>query len=153
MISSKKNKTYKAPHQGLFKPKNPKKYVGNSSNIQYRSSWEKKFMKHCDNNPHIIQWASEEMYVPYLSPVDKRIHKYYPDFIVKMSDGRKLMIEIKPAVQCKPPKVTSRKTKRYLREQLTFIKNISKWKSAIEYCSDNGLEFVIMTEKELNIKH
>ena len=152
MISSKKNKTYKGSHKGLFKPSNPKKYVGNTSNIQYRSSWEKKFMLHCDRNPHIIQWASEEMFVPYRSPIDKRIHKYYPDFIVEMSDGRKLMIEVKPAIQCRPPKPRSRKTKRYLQEQLTFIKNISKWKSAKEYCSDNGLQFVIMTEKELNIK-
>ena len=153
MISSKKNKTYKAPHKGVFKPKNPKKYVGDSNNIVYRSSWEKKFMLYCDRNTDILQWASEEMYVPYLSPIDKRIHKYYPDFIIKTSDNRKIMIEVKPAIQCRPPKPRSRKTKRYLQEQLTFIKNISKWKSAKEYCSDNGLEFVIMTEKELNIKH
>ena len=151
MISSKRNKTYKAPHKGVYKPKNPNKYVGDSRKIVYRSSWEKKFMLYCDRNPHIIQWASEEMFVPYLSPVDKKIHRYFPDFIIKTSDGRKIMIEVKPAIQCKPPKPRSRKTKRYLQEQLTFIKNISKWKSAKEYCDDNGLEFQIMTEKELGI--
>ena len=70
---------------------------------------------------------------------------------MKTSSGKKVMIEIKPAIQCKPPKPRSRKTKRYLQEQLTFIKNISKWKAAKEYCSDNGLEFKIMTEKELGI--
>jgi hypothetical protein len=151
MISSKRNKTYKAPYKGVFRPTNPKKYVGDSRKIIYRSSWEKKFMKHCDTNPEIIEWASEEMFVHYVSPIDKKIHRYFPDFLVKTSNGKKIMIEIKPAIQCKPPRPRSRKTKRYVKEQFAFIKNISKWKAAKEYCSNNGIEFKIFTEKELNI--
>ena len=151
MSTSKKNKTYRAPYKGVFRPNNPKKYVGDSRKIIYRSSWERKFMSYCDRNPDIVEWASEEMFVPYVSPIDKKVHRYFPDFLVKTSSGKKVMIEIKPAIQCKRPKPRSRKTKRYLQEQLTFIKNISKWKAAKEYCSDNGLEFKIMTEKELGI--
>ena len=142
MSTSKKNKTYRAPYKGVFRPNNPKKYVGDSRKIIYRSSWERKFMSYCDRNPDIV---------PYVSPFDKKVHRYFPDFLVKTSSCKKVMIEIKPAIQCKPPKPRSRKTKRYLQEQLTFIKNISKWRAAKEYCSDNGLEFKIMTEKELGI--
>ena len=86
-------------------------------------------MSYCDRNPDIVEWASEEMFVPYVSPIDKKVHRYFPDFLVKTSSGKKVMIEIKPAIQCKPPKPRSRKTKRYLQEQLTFIKNISKWRA------------------------
>ena len=138
-------------YSGRFKPKNYKKYKGDPTSVIYRSLWERKFMKYCEDNPNVLQWSSEEIVIPYRSPIDKKVHRYFPDFLVKTSSGKKVMIEIKPAIQCKPPKPRSRKTKRYLQEQLTFIKNISKWKAAKEYCSDNGLEFKIMTEKELGI--
>ena len=139
-------------YKGKYYPSFPRKYKGDPTNIIYRSLWERKFMVYCDKNQNILEWASEEMFVPYVSPIDKKVHRYFPDFLVKTSSGKKVMIEIKPAIQCKPPKPRSRKTKRYLQEQLTFIKNISKWRAAKEYCSDNGLEFKIFTEKELNIK-
>ena len=142
----------KKSYKGLYRPKNYKKYAGDPNSIVYRSLLERKFMVYCDTNPDIISWASEELSVKYRSPIDQKVHRYFPDFLVKTSSGKKVMIEIKPAIQCKPPKPRSRKTKRYLQEQLTFIKNISKWRAAKEYCSDNGLEFKIMTEKELNIK-
>ena len=97
MISSKKNKTYKAPHKGVFKPKNPKKYVGDSNNIVYRSSWEKKFMLYCDRNKDIVEWASEEIVIPYVSPVDHRPHRYFPDFYIKVKQHnggvKKMIIE------------------------------------------------------------
>jgi len=152
MISSKKNKTYRAPHKGLYKPSNPKKYVGDSRNIQYRSSWEKRFMIYCDKNPDIVSWASEEMFVPYKNPVDNKIHRYFPDFIIKTAKGRKMMIEIKPKAQCMKPKPRSRKTKKFINECLTFATNQAKWKAAKNYCDDNGLEFKIVTEIELGIK-
>ena len=142
----------KKSYKGLYRPKNYKKYAGDPNSIVYRSLLERKFMVYCDTNPDIISWASEELSVKYRSPIDQKVHRYFPDFLVKTSSGKKVMIEIKPAIQCKPPKPRSRKTKRYLQEQLTFIKNISKWRAAKEYCSDNGLEFKIFTEKELDIK-
>ena len=67
-------------HQGRFKPKNSAKYVGDPTNIIYRSSYELKFMKWCDINDNITEWGSEEVAIPYRSPIDNRIHRYFPDF-------------------------------------------------------------------------
>ena len=71
-------------YKGLFTPRNPQKYIGDPNNIIYRSSWECRVMDWLDRNPDIISWASEEMNVPYKSPVDGRFHRYFPDFIVKV---------------------------------------------------------------------
>ena len=150
MQSSKYSKNYKAPYKGKFKPSNPKKYVGNTANIIYRSSWEKKFMLYCDTNPDILQWASEEMAIPYYNPIDKKVHKYYPDFIVKTA-SKTVMVEIKPKKYLSKPKYNQRKTKRYYTESYNYIKNTAKWKAAKEYCEDNNIEFKIFTEKELKV--
>src|SRR6267378_3136037 len=89
--------------KGIFKPTNPKKYKGNSSNIHYRSSWELKLMQRLDRDPRFIQWQSEEVVVPYRSPVDKRIHRYYPDFIVWTVNNEVMMVEVKPHKETMPP--------------------------------------------------
>ena len=97
----------KFTHKGVFRPKNPDKYVGNSKNIIYRSSWEKRFMIYCDNTPEVISWASEELSIPYISPLDGRVHKYYPDFIIYYKTPEKLktsVIEVKPQKETKPPR-------------------------------------------------
>jgi len=101
-------------YSGKFQPKNPKKYKGNLSNIVYRSSWEARCMSYFDKNENVIWWSSEEIIVPYRSPVDGKVHRYYPDFIIKVKqkDGgiKTIMIEIKPEYQKKEPKVQKRKT-------------------------------------------
>lgn len=146
----KKSKTM----EGFFKPKNPQKYAGNPKDICYRSSYELKYMLKLDTDEAVLEWSSEEKYILYKSPKDKKIHRYFPDFIVKRRIGNKIvtqMIEIKPATQTVPPKEPKRKTKGYLNECLTYAVNISKWKAAREYCDIKGYEFVILTEKELGI--
>ena len=150
MSTSKRNKTYRAPYKGVFRPNNPKKYVGDSRKIIYRSSWERKFMSYCDRNPDIVEWASEEMFVPYVSPIDKKVHKYYPDFIVKTA-SKTVMVEIKPKKYLSKPKYNQRKTKRYNTESYNFKKKTAIWKAANEYCEDNNIEFKIFTEKELKV--
>ena len=114
-------------------------------------------MKKLDLNENILEWSSEEIALPYKSPLDDRIHKYYPDFYVKerLSDGtiKKYIIEIKPKKQTLEPKVPKRKTKGYLYEVMEYAKNQSKWNSAREYCKDHGYEFKILTEDDLNIKY
>ena len=70
-------------YKGLYRPTNPKKYVGNTKQIVYRSNLERKFMLYCDRNDS-VQWASEEISIPYLSPLDNKVHRYYPDFLVKL---------------------------------------------------------------------
>lgn len=138
-------------YKGIYRPSNPKKYVGDPKRIVYRSLLERRFMLYCDRTDDIINWASEEISIPYISPIDKKLHRYYPDFIVKTSKGRRLIIEIKPYRQTSQPKAPKRKTKAYLREQLEYIKNNAKWKAAKAFCEDKGFEFKILTEKELGV--
>lgn len=143
-------------YQGKFKPKNPSKYKGDPTNIIYRSSWEAKFMKYLDEHPDVLLWASEELVVPYRSPVDGKIHRYFPDFIVRKRNAEgiteTLMVEIKPSHQTKEPVKKKTINKAYINEVMTWGVNQAKWKAAEEYCADRKWRFLIMTEKELNIK-
>jgi hypothetical protein len=145
-------KTYK----GRFSPQNPKKYKGDPTNIVYRSLWERKFMKHLDENTSIIEWSSEEIQIPYISPLDNRRHRYFPDFYVKARkpDGtlKEMIVEIKPKKETKEPTKKKRITKQYITEVTTWGKNQAKWKAAEEYCADRGWQFMIMTEDHLGIK-
>ncbi len=144
-------------HQGYFKPKNPQKYKGDPTNIIYRSGWELKFMLYVDSHPEILEWGSEEFSIPYRSPMDGKIHRYYPDFYLKKKskDGKlqTLVVEIKPLKQTVEPQKQSKKTKRYINEVMTWGINSSKWKAAQDFCKDRNWQFLILTEKELNIKY
>jgi hypothetical protein len=145
-------KTYK----GFFKPKNPQKYQGDPTNIVYRSRWELKLMMYLDEHKDILNWSSEEIIIPYRSPVDGKIHRYFPDFkVTKINkEGKKetAIIEVKPASQTKPPERQNKVTRRYITEVKTWGVNEAKWKAAQSYCSDRGWFFHIFTEKELGIK-
>ena len=136
--------------QGKYFPRLPSKYKGNPRNIIYRSSWERKFMLWCDNTPSVQEWGSEEIAIPYISPADGKRHRYYPDFYVKVN-GKKYMVEVKPARQTKEPKTQRRHTKRYISEVVTWSVNKAKWKAATEFCKDYGWEFMLITEKELKV--
>ena len=142
-------------YSGRFTPKNPQKYVGNHRNIIYRSSWEARVMTWFDKSPDIISWASEELIIPYISPVDGKAHRYYPDFLVKVRDKQgspnTLLIEVKPKRQATEPVKKSRITKQYIREVVTYSVNQAKWKAANEYCLDRGWEFKILTEQDLGL--
>ena len=144
-------------YKGRYTPKNPKKYRGNPHNVIYRSLWERKFMVYCDHSESIIEWGSEEVVIPYKSPWDGRIHRYFPDFYIKIKTNegttKKLIVEIKPKKQTKAPKEPERKTKRYLNEVRTWEVNSSKWRYATEWCKDNGMEFKILTEDDLGIRY
>jgi hypothetical protein len=142
-------------YSGLFRPKNPSKYIGDYKNIVYRSSWECKVMDWLDRNPDVIAWGSEELTVPYKSPVDGRFHRYFPDFLIKLRTRdnklKTLMIEVKPKKQTQPPTQQKRKTKQYINEVTTWGVNQAKWKAANEYCLDRGWEFKILTEDHLGL--
>jgi hypothetical protein len=143
------------PYKGKFTPRDPKKYMGNPTNIIYRSSWELRVMNYFDRNPNILQWASEEFSIPYISPIDGRRHRYYPDFMIKSreKDGRisTRVIEVKPKKQCQPPKKRSKITKAYLSEVKAWGINSAKWTAAKEFCADRKWDFVILTEQELGL--
>lgn len=140
-------------YSGKFKPKNYKKYKGDPTKIYYRSLWERRFMVYCDNNSKIIEWGSEEIIIPYKSPLDKKTHRYFPDFYVKYINKDKQVvreiIEVKPKKHLSPPKEPKRRTKRYLNEVATYIKNQAKFKAAEEYCKDRRYGFRILTEDQL----
>ena len=138
-------------YKGRYKVKNLDKYKGDPTSVTYRSLWERKFMLYCDDNPSVLKWSSEEIVIPYRSPIDKKVHRYFPDFIIKTKKGKRFMIEIKPSKYLKPPKPGKRKTKRFFGEQVEFIRNQAKWKAASKYCDDQNMEFKVFTEKELGI--
>jgi hypothetical protein len=141
-------------YKGTFLPKNPSKYNGNSKNIIYRSNWELRVMKYFDDHPNVIWWASEELPIPYVSPVDNKTHRYFPDFIVKMrlKDGKvtTYILEVKPLAQTKMP-VQKRKTQRFIQEAATYAVNQEKWRAADLFCREHGWQFKVITEKELGL--
>ena len=121
-----------------------------------RSSWERKFCQWADKKENVISWASEEINIPYVSPKDNRVHRYYPDFLIKVKESsnriKTYVVEVKPKKQTLPPKKKKRITKSYIYECQTYAVNQAKWKAASEFCKDNRIEFKIITEDELGIK-
>lgn len=138
-----------------FTPINPQKYIGDPTNIIMRSSWETQFALWCDKNPSVIRWNSEETVVPYVCPTDNRWHRYFIDFKIEIRDKngaiKTYLVEIKPDKQTKPPVIPSRKTKRFLLEAATYVKNEAKWKAATRFAKDRGWEFIILTEHHLGL--
>lgn len=127
-------------------PKNKEKYVGDVENIVCRSLWERSVCKFFDENQSILKWSSEEITIPYLNPLDNKIHNYYPDFLVQFKTGtenRSWLIEVKPKKQIMLKENASKK------EKITWIINNAKWQAAQNYCSKHNFEFKILTEKEI----
>lgn len=143
--------------KGFFRPKNPQRYKGDPTNIIYRSSWEAKLMVYLDSHPDVITWSSEEFSIPYRSPIDGKVHRYFPDFFVRMKtkggETETLVIEVKPYKQTQPPTVQTKRTKKYITEVHTWGINSAKWKAAKSFCEDRKWKFKIMTEKELGISN
>ena len=143
-------------YKGKYRPSHPKKYKGDPTGIIFRSLWERKFMVYCDQNKNVLEWASEEIALPYRSPVDNKVHRYFPDFYMKIKETngaiKNYVIEVKPLKQCTPPKKPKRQTPGYIREAYAYATNQSKWKRAREFCADRQWEFKVITEKELGIK-
>lgn len=130
--------------------------MGDPTNIIYRSGWELKLMRYLDQHQSVLEWGSEELVIPYRSPIDGRVHRYFTDFIVKQinSNGIKevVVIEVKPKAQTKPPEKKSKITKRYINEVKTWGVNQAKWEAAEAFCKDRGWKFQIMHEDHLGVK-
>jgi hypothetical protein len=111
-------------------------------------------MKWLDSHPNVLWWSSEELAVPYKSPIDNKIHRYFPDFIAKMrlKDGKVMtyVIEVKPMAQTKMP-IQKKKTKRFLQEMATYAVNQEKWRAADIFCQEHGWKFLLVTEHELGL--
>jgi hypothetical protein len=146
---------YKATYKGKYRVINPSKYRGDSQDVTYRSSWELKFMKWCDTNPSVLEWGSETIIIPYTSPVDNRVHRYFVDFYIKVQDRNgkinRYLVEIKPAKFTKPPEIPARKTRRFVQEVFQYGTNQAKWKAANDYCIERSMKFLVLTEVDLGI--
>lgn len=148
---------YTKTYKGKFKPTNLSKYRGDLDNIVYRSLWELKFMKWCDQKESVLEWGSEIIVVPYISPIDLKVHRYFVDFYIKVKNKEenleKYLVEIKPEKFTKPPTIPKNKTKRFIDEVFQYGINDAKWKAAFEFCQDRNMKFVILTEKDLGIRY
>lgn len=142
-------------YSGKFSPKNVNKYLGDPTNIWYRSLWERRVMVHLDGNPNVVEWSNEEIVIPYLSPVDNKWHRYFPDFFARIRNRNGLLeamiLEVKPKSQSVPPTPKKRITKQYINEVMTWGVNEAKWKAATEYCKDRKWSFKVITEEDLGI--
>jgi len=131
----KKNRNYR---QGIYKCAFPEKYKGNKNNICYRSGLELSAFKFFDNNPNVLEWASEETIIPYQNPLTGRVSRYFVDFYAKIKtktgEVKKFLVEIKPHSQTLPPVQKNRKTKSLIRQQAEYMKNQAKWEAASQYC-------------------
>jgi hypothetical protein len=145
------NNTYK----GTYRVEHAAKYKGDITQIVYRSTWELRFMKWCDFNPSVLEWGSETVIIPYISPIDKRVHRYFVDFYMKVLDKsgvtKKYLVEIKPEKFTKPPTKPKRITKKFIDEVFQYGVNEAKWKAAFEFCEDRNMKFLILTEKDLGL--
>ena len=135
-------------YSGKYVVKHKSKYKGDVDNVVYRSMWERHCFYWCDHNANVKSWSSEETVIPYFYDVDKKYHRYFMDLKITYQDNRTVLIEIKPEKETQPPKKPDR-SKRYIRESLTYVKNMNKWEAANIYAKDRGWDFQIWTEKTL----
>jgi hypothetical protein len=133
-------------YKTIFNPKNPSKYAGDPSKIVCRSLWERNVCKFCDDHPNILKWSSEEIAIPYVSPIDQKVHNYFPDFLIQFQNlnGKQTwMIEVKPKKQTLLKENASKK------EKSIWLINNAKWSAAKKYCDKHNITFKILTEKDL----
>ena len=129
--------------QGKFTPMNPEKYVGNKTPT-YRSSWEFVFMQFCDNNPSIINWASEAVHINYRNPLTGKNTIYVPDFLITYQDASgNQKAEV---IEIKPKKETTLEGAKNIRDQASAILNMAKCEAARQWCRAHGLTFRVVTE-------
>jgi hypothetical protein len=136
-------------NQGEFVPSNPQKIIGNSK-IIFRSGWELRVMTLLDQHPNVINWASESVAIPYKSPLDGKMHRYIPDFLIvykdKFGKQRAELVEVKPAKEAIAENAKSK------RDRAALLLNTAKWGAALLYCKKNGLNFRILTEDQIFVK-
>lgn len=139
--------------KGTYSLSNPEKYQGNPDNVVYRSSWERDVFYHLDHNPNVLVWSSEEIVIPYVHPLDTRVHRYFPDIYAKIrtKDGNvvETIIEVKPKKETIEPQKPKKPSRRYANQMAKYLVNEAKWEAATEYCVANGMVFRVMTEYDI----
>jgi hypothetical protein len=141
--------------QGFFRPRFPEKYKGDHNRIVYRSSWELRVMIWLDSNNGVLEWSSEEMFVPYVSPLDNKPHRYFVDFVIKIRTPKgeeTHLVEVKPEAEIQPPKKPKKVSKAYYRKVTTYMVNQAKWDAARAYCTKKGWLFTTLNEYDIGLK-
>lgn len=136
---------------GKYLIKNPEKYIGKRAPT-YRSSWEFTFCSFCDNNPAVVNWASEAITIPYRNPVTGKNTVYVPDFLIVYVDAKqKRHTEL---VEIKPTKETTMESAKSYRDKLSVAINMAKWAAADAWCRANNIRFRVVTEFDIfkNVK-
>jgi len=140
-------------YQGRYRVKNREKYIGDPDNIIYRSLWEFRVLRWLDSDPQVERFSSEEIVIPYLSPKDGKTHRYFPDFYFEKKDEeghlQKYLVEVKPYEQTRAPSRGKKSSRRYIKEATTYAVNAAKWRAAEEFCLSRGVQFKILTERDL----
>jgi hypothetical protein len=132
--------------QGVYKVSNRAKYVGKGE-PRYRSGWEHAFMRFCDTNDHILQWASEAITIPYIHPLTGKKTNYIPDFFITYRNkDNKVCAEI---VEIKPKKQSVIESKMKANERAVVAVNYAKWDAAQRWCKRQGLVFRVVTEDNI----
>jgi hypothetical protein len=139
----------KYPEPKIYKMTNPEKYVGDVNNIIARSNLERKFFRFFDMSEDITKFSSEEFFIPYYSPVDKKMHRYFVDVMFEVKNEKKFVAEIKPHSQISMPKKPKKQSRSFVNECLTYEVNKAKWTAAEKFCKENNMQFIILTEKNL----
>lgn len=135
-------------------PKNPEKYIGDYKGIWARSSWETRVFNWCDTSKNIVKWSSEEIVIMYVSPLDMKYHRYFPDVMIKVPSGGTLktyLLEIKPKSQIDSPIRGKKKKSTYINEVARYAVNQAKWNAAEAYCNDRGWVFKTVSEIDLGL--
>ncbi len=132
--------------QGKFSVRNMEKYVGKKMPT-YRSSWEMTFMTFCDNNPAVLQWASEPFMIPYRNPLSGKNTIYIPDFMMVYIDAQQQ--KHAEVIEVKPLKETTLESAKSVRDKAAVILNMAKWTAARAFCQAHGMKFRIVTEHDL----
>lgn len=144
---------YANVRKGRYIVVNPEKYKGDAKNVVYRSGLEYRMMRYLDLHTDVLEWSSEEVVIPYLSPIDGKLHRYFVDMyaLVRRKDGssEKLLIEVKPDAQTRAPRKKKVLTESYINAAATWAVNQAKWKAASAFCKSKGWTFKIITEKDL----
>lgn len=143
--------------QGYFRPMNPSKYIGDPTKIIFRSSWEQRFCKYCDDTPEVLYWSSEPVAIPYISPVDGREHSYFVDFYMKLQKSEEVieyLVEIKPSKALNPPVMkegltTIKRLHAYNQAAKDWLVNKAKFAAAQEFARINNKHFIVVTEEFL----
>ena len=146
-----------ATNQGYFNVNESVKYIGKEKKVIYRSSWEKRFCIWCESSPTILQWACETIEIKYFCPVNQKQRNYYPDFLIKTSDNKVLIVEVKPKkdyliLPVVPKRKTDKSITNFINAKKTIAINLAKFSSAKEYCKIRGWEFLVVNEDWFKLK-